>query len=236
MYRIISLSVGLLSAAVIFLALLVDAGAVVWPREETDVVAVMSPPEGVTAAVDRELVFPVTIQGTPLTAEHMVCYEGAFVEDGSNEPVFDIAALMVRNDGTQEILQVTITLYAGEERMIFNGQNILPGMRVMILEQDRKSYVPDGFTRCEGHAVLTTGTSLPILVHEQGMGELQVTNIGEKTMSNVILYYKNWLQGDVYIGGITYAATIQQLQPGDSVTVFPEHYAAGYSKIIKITA
>lgn len=69
------------------------------------------------------------------------------------------------------------------------------------------------------------------------MGTVLVSNSADRTLYDVQLYYKSWLSPpDVYMGGITYAAGIPVLLPGQTVCLYPPHYAAGYTKVLFVTA
>lgn len=236
MYRIISLLIGLAVAVILFLTLLMDADAVIMKRKDIDVIAALQPPETTTESGKETVALPFQLKGTQLIAEHMVSYEGPYIEDGSDVPVFNIAALMIYNTGQQEIEQVSITLYLREQTLTFSGQNILPGMHVMLLEQSKQSYTQAEIVNYScTYTEQNEDEAIAVYIAERGMGELVIKNCTDEALSDVVLYHKLWQPADIYVGGITYITHVGSLQPGQTLSVMPEHYAAGYSKIIKAT-
>lgn len=65
------------------------------------------------------------------------------------------------------------------------------------------------------------------------MGELCVTNLSGSQLTNLTLYHKTYLpKEDLYIGGAAFVSRIDRIDAGESIVLSPNHYAAGYSKII----
>ena len=94
------------------------------------------------------------------------------------------------------------------------------------------------YSSCSGTAVLAAETgysSDEIRVEESAMGELTLTNLTGQKLTGLCMYHKSFLEGmDICIGGITYLTDIGTLEPDEIRTITPEHYAAGYSKVIRI--
>lgn len=65
------------------------------------------------------------------------------------------------------------------------------------------------------------------------MGTLIVSNLTDRPLNAFNLYYKTWLSPpEVYIGGIVYKVEVPILQPGETVLLYPNHYACGYSRVV----
>lgn len=191
-----------------------------------------------TLPVSTSISLPAAVPGTTLQIAKMSSYEGPFLEDGSDKEVVNVAALHVFNTGNQEILKACITLQYGNVPYIFYGEHLPSGETVVLLEREGKAYQVGGFTHCSGWQETSADTSQEgIMITDRSMGTLIVTNLTDKTFQNVCLYYKSWLSPpDVYMGGITYTAELSVLLPGEVKYLYPSHYAAGYSKVVLVTA
>lgn len=194
--------------------------------------------EGVFAISDRpeRIRLPCRVEGTDLIARQLVIYEGPNLESGSDTPVSDITALVLYNDGQQEIAQAEVTLTAGEE-LTFFASNIMPGAQVLVLEKNVIAWQDWEVTACSGwisEADHPTLSAQALEILEVDMGTLSVTNTTREKLTDIWLFYKNYVpEGDLYVGGITYIETIESLEPGQTVRIKPARYAAGYSRIIK---
>jgi len=171
-----------------------------------------------------------------LVASQLVMYEGPFLESGGDVPVSDITALILYNSGDREIAQAEVVL-TGEVELTFFASNIMPGARVLVLEKNAAAWQEWNISGCSGWVNEETEVTIPegaLQIREVDMGTLSVTNISREKLTDIWLFYKNYLsEGDLYIGGITYLVQIGALESEESVTVKPAHYAAGYSRVIK---
>lgn len=188
----------------------------------------------------QAVVFPVAVPGTALIAQRLSVYDGPFLEDESDREVVGVAALLVYNGGSREVLDAQITLHYGEVSYVFCGEHIPPGGMVVLLESSAKTHRRDIPKSCTGWQVTSQTAGLgkdQLAVTEKPMGELEVTNLTRTTLKNICIYYKCWLSTpDIYVGGKTYAVTVPVLLPGQTVYLYPGHYAAGYSKVVSVTA
>jgi len=220
-----------------FAALLVGASSVL-NRPDEDTVIQIGPPA--TQAQDAQegsnlVCFPYKMDG--LTAEHLVEYEGPFLEDGDDEPVSGMTAILLRNTATEEIAQVEVVLQGTAGKLTFFASNIPAGASVIVLERGRKSWEEDVYSECTARIHYAEQEVLPsdiLQIEEVGMGNLSITNVSDRTIEDIWLFHKNYLQDvDIYVGGITYVTSIEILKPGQTLIVTPNHYAAGYSKLLK---
>ena len=195
--------------------------------------------QDVAALPPAQITLPAPIEGTALIAQRLASYDGPYLEDGSDREVVQIAALMVYNAGTQEILQTGVTLEWGELQLCFYGENIPPGGTVLLLEQSRRSCMQTNFTACKGWQVIAQDVREPTVylqITDSAMGEVTVKNISDSSLQDIRLYYKSWLSPpDIYVGGISRMISIDRLQPGESTTLYPSHYACGYTKIVSVS-
>ena len=182
---------------------------------------------------------PITVPGTDLTIQTIVAYEGPFLEDGSDREVVDIAALLVCNTGEEALLRAQIELTCGGRNYRFYGERILPGIPQLLLEQGGEPYEKGRITACSGWQITTRTReylNCGVTVTDEYMGTLVITNSTEDTLRDVTVYYRSWLSPpDCYIGGLVYFVTLPILLPGETVRIYPYHYAKGYSRPVSVT-
>ena len=172
-------------------------------------------------------------------AERLASYDGPFVEDGSDDEVTGISALVLRNCGERTVTDALVTLQQEALTMTFQAQTIPPGGTVLVLERDRQPYTSTKFALCSGQAtveeaILLAATDLCITVSQ--MNWITVTNMSNRYMSNVRLEHKGWLdEPGICVGGIVYVTSIGDLAPGKTVSVYADHFADEYSRIIRVT-
>ena len=186
------------------------------------------------AAEDGFVSLPSNVPGTSLVAERLVCYEGAMLEDRSDEPVGPALALILRNAGSLPILRAEVILKREGEQYVFRAGYLMPGMAVMVVEASAADYFRDGICSISGWEE-TMKSSVNLLDDLQlthlDLACIEVRNVTNTPMENITLYHKSYLSEDIFIGGITYETHIPYLAPNQSVLIYPEHYAKGYSKI-----
>lgn len=186
----------------------------------------------------EEMAFPVSIPETPLTAERLVVYEGPQMEQGSDEPVANVLALLLHNTGDREILKTEVFLQSKGITHCFVGSHIPAQSRILLLERNNATWPGPDYTDCSGTVQYSAEDNLSegqIEITEIGMGEIAVTNLTNETILGVSVFHKNFLTGmDIYIGGTTYQTAVGDLGAGETVTVSPEHYASGYSKVVRV--
>ncbi len=167
----------------------------------------------------------------PTSAElyclEITTYTGPFVEDGKNEQVENVAAILVENRSKQFLDYATVTYYVGGKIATFNVTGLPVGTKAWVLEKDKLQL--DGshsfeFLDCESvfkqDAIVSTKD---ISVRVQG-NVLTLSNNTDKTLSNVCVYYKNVNVDGNYLGGITYMLSFDTLAPGQSLSKQSAHF------------
>lgn len=154
---------------------------------------------------------PETVLAENLKLVCVGSYSGAYWEDGSDEAVENIWAVVVRNTGDTIIAEANISLQCGEETVSFKLTGLAGSCYCLVLAQDRAAFDADApvtdpscpsLAEC-GEATVTDFGSDFVLV--SGDGILTLQNISSKTFrSEVYLCYKNYNSNGVFLGGITY--------------------------------
>lgn len=160
-------------------------------------------------------------------------YSGSFFEDGSDETVEDIAAIVIRNTGAQTAEYGEVD--AGAFHFVFTG---LPVNAVMlVLESDRGAY-----SEISGAQVTARVDAADVSEDYDeafevylGDGVINIRNISGKNFSeDVFVYYKN-IQDGVLLGGITYRARFGGVADGTIAQSIQSHATAEHTAVIYMT-
>ena len=175
---------------------------------------------------------PPDTTGESNGTEELVClqfsrYSGAFVEDGSDEAVSNVAAMLVANTGSEFLDLATVTYDAGGQTATFVVTGLPPGEKAWVLESNRMiladgiefrlrdcatTFRPDAVTQTDLLSVTPQGDTLT------------VENTSDRTLENVCVYYKVYHTDGNYLGGITYMLSFGTLKPGESARKQSVHY------------
>lgn len=182
--------------------------------------------------------FPFALEYTSLVAQKLIAYDGAYLEDGLEENVVDIAALVLENTGTTGIEYAQIVLMQGGRELYFDATYIPPKSTVLLLEDNKQPYSDAPATACRCRTVIPgvfDRAERSVSVKETGMCTLEVTNLTEQEMDCVRVYYKlHEGEKDLYVGGITYSTVIPNLLPGETRAITPYRYASGYAQVVAV--
>ena len=154
-------------------------------------------------------------------------FTGGFVEDGSDAPVRDVAAILVANNTGKFLELATVTYKVGDRTATFKVTGLPQGKRAWVLESNRltlsegdelvledcrETYHPDPILSTDALSVSRQGNSLTL------------TNNSGRKLSNVAVYYKNTLEDGTFMGGISYLISFGDLEPGTAATRSADHF------------
>lgn len=141
-------------------------------------------------------------------------YSGAYMEDGSDDAVEQVAALLVQNVGTEtvEYAEVLGQTSSGETvRFVLTGLPV--NAYVLVLEAGRADYAELGalqVTECAAAMEVTQNYAEDFEIY-LGDGVINIKNISDRDYSDdIFVYYKTYREG-VFLGGITYRARFNGL-------------------------
>lgn len=183
---------------------------------------------------------PVT-EYKPTSAElycaEITTYTGPFVEDGKNEQVENVAAILVENRSQQFLDYATITYNVGGKVATFNVTGLPVGGKAWVLEKDKLQL--DGtlsfeFLDCESVFKKDAVTSTTDLKVETEGNSVTLSSKTSKTLKNVCIYYKNVNSDGNYLGGITYMLSFDTLTAGQSVQKESAHFGEN-SQIVRFS-
>ncbi len=180
--------------------------------------------------------FPYTVSDTGIVIQQVGSYDGYFIEDGSDREVTGITAIVITNNGG-DLDFVGIGIAQGKRNLAFSGSQIPAGATVIIQEQSGAAFSTDPFYSAT--ATITPATFEQsddlVKIEDNKDGSFSVINISDQTLSEVQIYFKNYLPEEaVYVGGITYSLTLEDIDPGMAMDVMAGHYDANYTVFVDI--
>lgn len=197
--------------------------------------AVQTPPATQPPAQEG---LPWQLQYTNLVVRELASYDGPYLEDGSLEELTGVCGMVLENKGNIGIEYVQVVVTQGARELTFNATYIPPRGSVLVLEKSRQEYSRETVSSCQCRTLIPGDYDWEkeqiLITPDEGFG-LQVTNLTEKTLPYVRIFYKRHdAQADMHVGGITYCVVLPDLQPGESRTVLPYQYANGYSSVVAV--
>ena len=184
--------------------------------------------------------FPYEIVGSGLVVEQVRTYSGYFLEDGSDREVSNVAVIVLTNNGG-DLEFAGIGISQGSRNLAFSASQIPAGATIIIQEQNGAAFdMDDPYYSATATTTPTEGFEMSreyVSVKDNGDNTFTVRNITDQTLSKVQVFFKNYLPDEgVYVGGITYSITLQDVEDGTEVDVRSDHYDSQYSTILEVVA
>ncbi len=208
------------------------------PETETEVVILGEDQLEILApTVGKEEPTAPTVRTELLEIQEHGSFSGRYIEDGSDEPVENVACALIRNTGDRYLDYGVVRAMGGDEEYSFVVTGIPGGDAVWVLERDRKT--------------VEEGTSLVFLDEEVSQlrdafstdervsvdlldGKVAVTNESDKTLSSVRIYYKQVYSDGNFLGGITYTCVTEELHAGATVEVTGGHSRGEGCAVVRV--
>ena len=182
--------------------------------------------------VTERISLPHSMPQWGVELEGLLPYDGPYIEDNSNDPVANVAGLILRNTGQTGLSLIVLAVEQGEKTTYFSITWLPPGEAVLALAMERGAYSPDPITGIRVLGIRRQDFSTaPVEVRITPDG-WQVTNLSDTPLAGLHLRHKLYLQEqNLYFGGITQSVWLL-LQPGESRLVLPDNYDPERSKIV----
>ena len=164
-------------------------------------------------------------------------YSGAYVEDGSDAPVEDVAVILVKNPTGEFLEYARMEFDINGQKAVFVLRGLPPGAAAWVLEANRL-VIEAGSTFSLVDEVVSFGTpgvSTDNLTLSVDTGTITAMNNTDSNLENVYIYYRQRHTDGNYLGGICYRVSFGTLEPGKPVTATAGHFFPENSKIVKIT-
>lgn len=176
------------------------------------------------------------------TDQDIVCSEfsrfsGQYVEDGRDEPVENVAAMLVTNQSDEFLDLATLTYLIDGKEATFVVTGLLPGSSAWVMEQNRMSIGKDvEFVRKDCVCSFRKQTQFANEISLTSSGtNLTATNRTGQTLKNVVVYYKSLHTDGNFLGGITYRVSFGDVASGESVEKVAGHYSTAGSQVVRIS-
>ncbi len=172
-----------------------------------------------------------------ITCEQVARFSGQFAEDGKDELVEGVAAILVTNRSDQYLDLATMAYDIGGETAIFIVSGLPAGKKAWVMEQSK--LVIDGDEEITPLDVTTsfrddiTASTEKITITSDG-NMLTAANQTGETLEGVFVYYKRIHTDGNFFGGITYVTDFGTLEPGASAEALAGHYEEGITEIVRI--
>lgn len=228
----------LLGAAAVVVLILIVAGILLLGNRPSSIDNAVDELEGFSLFDEENPNQGITLEEEGLTLDRIGTYTGAYVEDGSDEPISNVAAALFTNHSEQmlQIAEVEVEL-DGNQTAVFRITNVPAGKSVFAMAQDKVTcskstkavYVSDVArffeeVSLEEDRFDTEGVD----------GRLTLKNKTEETWSCVYVYYKTQLNKDVYLGGITYRVPFEEIPGETQIETDAGHYSPDTSEIVEV--
>ena len=165
-------------------------------------------------------------------------FTGPYVEDGTDEEVTDVLALIVENTGESWVEYAELTMDCGGETARFVLSSLPSGSSALVMETNRMTYAAGTDYRLSEKAKIAELTSAVMDFSEEFMlypddGVINLENIsGKDHAESVSVYYKNYRYG-LYYGGICYRARFEDgIAAGELAQSVQTHYSNADSVIM----
>lgn len=163
-------------------------------------------------------------------------YTGAFVEDGSDRPVENVAAILVSNLTAEYLTYASLQFEINGEAATFVVTGLPAGESAWVLEYNA--------LQIDSGASFVALDSAMQFIPTEDLDELEVTfregllsakNLTDQTYIDGYVYYKRLHTDGNYLGGITYRSSIGDLAPGDTIEVTAGHAGEELCRVVRMT-
>lgn len=172
-----------------------------------------------------------------ISCENFSSFSGQYVEDGSDIPVENVAAMLVTNH-TEDFLDLaTIEYEIDGKSATFMVTGLPAGRSAWVLEKNQMT-IADGaefkyIDKTTGFKSDVVNATDKITLSSDG-NMLTAVNNTDETLEGVFVYYKTLHTDGNYLGGITYKTTFGDLEPREKKTELAGHYDKDKTEIVRI--
>ena len=163
-------------------------------------------------------------------------YDGAFLEDGSDDEVKNVLALLFVNTSDKDIQYAEYAFAVDGKPISFKVSDLPAGQQCVVLEASRHqrntSEVLELISRVVAPVDMLPGSDkvLPVINDDN---TITLMNTTQENLPVVRVFYKYFYPDEnTFVGGITYTATATKVPAGGSVTIAPSHFEANASLIM----
>lgn len=189
-------------------------------------------------STDSSVRLPYDLPSTTLQIQKLAAYSGVYIEDGSDEEIDGVAAILVKNTGDKDVELAWIDAETSAGSYSFQVTSLPAGASAVVMDRNRTA-----FSEGEIESLQATATDpAPFELSEDQIevvssdgDEIVLKNITDRIIPTIRVFYKFYYPDqNAYVGGITYTAAIQNLGAGETTTIRPSHYSGEAGRIVMI--
>lgn len=183
---------------------------------------------------------PYQVQGTPIIIEGIGQYTGPFVEDGNDEPEANVLAIVVRNGSDADVEYAEVHFSTGDgSEAVFHISTLPAGSSAVVLEQNKREYSAEE-TLTFTDKLYAQAEDMSLMEDDVRVtaedGALTLENLTDQSLGTVYVRYKNKLNENYYLGGITYSCKFENVGAGDKITEQTKHFTVDGSTVLMVKA
>lgn len=183
---------------------------------------------------------PYQVQGTPIIIEGIGQYTGPFVEDGNDEPEANVLAIVVRNGSDADVEYAEVHFSTGDgSEAVFHISTLPAGSSAVVLEQNKREYSAEE-TLAFADKLYAQAEEMSLMEDDVRVtaedGALTLENLTDQSLGTVYVRYKNKLNDNYYLGGITYSCKFENVGAGDEITEQTKHFTVDGSTVLMVKA
>lgn len=180
----------------------------------------------------------ILLSDSNLKVEAIGRYAGNFLEDGSDEPTANVAAMLIANNSDKMLQIAEITFQVNDtETASFKVTNLPAGTSTLVLEANKREFSEeDSYTYGDTASGYMEQPTLEEdkfeLITEKG--KITLKNKTNESYEKVYVYYKYFQLGGAYLGGITYRTPFENVPAGGEVEAIAAHFNPESSQIMAV--
>ncbi|MBQ8814940.1 MAG: hypothetical protein IJZ85_10655 [Lachnospiraceae bacterium] len=207
-------------------------------EEETTEAASQLPPEDDSQSDTKPTEPEDEVAYEDITCDRFAGFSGQFVEDGRDDLVENVAAVLVTNHSDRFLNFAVLTYDIDGIPAVFVVSGLPAGESAWVMEYTRLTVsdnsvftYEDSITSFRDTVMVTTDQ---VTITADGSSLIAINNTTE-TLEDVYVYYKTVHTDGNFFGGITYRVDFGDLEPGVPLETIAGHYAEDSSRIIRIS-
>ena len=165
-------------------------------------------------------------------------FSGQFVEDGKDELVQNVAAMLVTNHSDKFLEFATLQYEIDGKEAYFVVTGLHAGQSAWVMEKSRLTIGNDAkftYIGCVDSFRDDVVKSTDKIDISTSVNMMTVKNNTDKTLKDVCVYYKVKHTDGKYLGGITYVVNFGELKRGESLEKLAGHYDEEKAEVVRIS-
>lgn len=169
-------------------------------------------------------------------------YNGAYMEDGSDQDAENVMQIVVKNNGSLWLQYAEVSLTTNDMAAEFTFSSLKPGEQMVVLEKNRLKYQEIQLDEVEVSIdTIVYFEEAPTLCSDvieisKLDGAINVKNISDTDINGQVAVYYKTVENGVYQGGITYRVLIKDgLKAGEIRQIMTNHFSLEKSEIVFVT-